>query len=107
MSIRLYIGNLPQNFDEQELGALLEVWGRNSIQAVLDRETGACRGFGFANIDDEKLADATIAASTARSSAAAPCEWSAPNVATMPPVATAVEELEAMATVSLRWLAKP
>ena len=63
MSIRLYIGNLPQTFDEQELGALLKSVGEGiRFKAVLDRETGACRGFGFANIDDEKLADATIAA---------------------------------------------
>jgi len=63
MSIRLYIGNLPQTFDEQELGALLKSVGEGiRFKAVLDRETGACRGFGFANIDDEKLADATIEA---------------------------------------------
>ena len=63
MSIRLYIGNLPQTFDEQELGALLKSVGEGiRFKAVLDRETGSCRGFGFANIDDEKLADATIEA---------------------------------------------
>jgi RNA recognition motif-containing protein len=27
---------------------------------VNDRETGVCRGFGFANVDDAKLADAVI-----------------------------------------------
>jgi RNA recognition motif-containing protein len=27
---------------------------------VLDRETGSCRGFGFANVNDEKVADAVI-----------------------------------------------
>ena len=30
------------------------------FKTVLDRETGACRGFGFANVDDEKVADALI-----------------------------------------------
>ena len=30
MSIRLYIGNLPQTFDEQELAALLKSVGRES-----------------------------------------------------------------------------
>ena len=30
------------------------------FKTVLDRETGACRGFGFANVDDEKVADAVI-----------------------------------------------
>ena len=62
MSIRLYIGNLPQTFEEQELDALLQSVGEGSrFKAVLDRETGSCRGFGFANLDDPKLADAVIA----------------------------------------------
>ncbi len=61
MSIRLYIGNLPQTFDEQELDALLKSVGEGiRFKAVLDRETGSCRGFGFTNIDDPKLADAVI-----------------------------------------------
>ena len=62
MSIRLYIGNLPQTFEEQELDALLKSVGEGiRFKAVLDRETGSCRGFGFANLDDPKLADAVIA----------------------------------------------
>ena len=63
MSIRLYIGNLPQTFEEQELVALLKSVGEGiRFKSVLDRETGACRGFGFANVDDPKLADAVIEA---------------------------------------------
>ena len=63
MSIRLYIGNLPQTFDEQELAALLKSVGEGiRFKSVLDRETGASRGFGFANVDDEKVADAVIEA---------------------------------------------
>ena len=61
MSIRLYIGNLPQSFDDQELDALLKSVGEGiRFKPVLDRETGSCRGFGFANVDDPKLADALI-----------------------------------------------
>ena len=42
MSIRLYIGNLPQTFDEQELAALLKSVGEGiRFKSVLDRETGA------------------------------------------------------------------
>ena len=63
MSIRLYIGNLPQTFEEQELVALFKSVGEGiRFKSVLDRETGACRGFGFANVDDPKLADAVIEA---------------------------------------------
>ena len=61
MSIRLYIGNLPQTFDDQELDALIKSAGEGiRFKAVLDRETGSCRGFGFANVDDPKVADAVI-----------------------------------------------
>jgi RNA recognition motif-containing protein len=61
MSIRLYVGNLPQSFDAQELEALFTAVGEGvRFKAVNDRETGACRGFGFANVDDQKLADAVI-----------------------------------------------
>jgi RNA recognition motif-containing protein len=61
MSVRLYVGNLPQSFDDQELTALFTGVGEGvRFKTVQDRETGACRGFGFANVDDEKLADAVI-----------------------------------------------
>jgi RNA recognition motif-containing protein len=61
MSVRLYVGNLPQSFDAKELEALFASVGEGvRFKAVNDRDTGACRGFGFANVDDQKLADAVI-----------------------------------------------
>ena len=61
MSVRLYVGNLPQSFDAKELDALFASVGEGiRFKAVQDRETGAGRGFGFANVDDEKIADALI-----------------------------------------------
>ncbi len=61
MSVRLYIGNLPQNFESKELEArLASVGGGIRFKAVLDRDTGSCRGFGFANVDNEKTANALI-----------------------------------------------
>ena len=51
MSARLYVGNLPQTFESKELESLLASVGEGiRFKAVLDRETGACRGFGFANV---------------------------------------------------------
>jgi RNA recognition motif-containing protein len=62
MSVRLYVGNLPQSFDAKELEALFTGVGEGvRFKAVNDRETGVCRGFGFANVDDQKLAEAVIA----------------------------------------------
>ncbi|MFZ9946178.1 MAG: RNA recognition motif domain-containing protein, partial [Vulcanococcus sp.] len=61
MSVRLYVGNLPQSFDAKELDALFASVGEGvRFKAVQDRETGTGRGFGFANVDDEKVADAVI-----------------------------------------------
>ncbi len=61
MSIRLYIGNLPQNFKIKELEELLNSVGEGiRFKAVFDRETKACRGFGFASIADVKVANAVI-----------------------------------------------
>ncbi|MFO0038576.1 MAG: RNA recognition motif domain-containing protein [Synechococcaceae cyanobacterium] len=61
MSVRLYVGNLPRSFDAQELEALFTSVGEGvRFKAVNDRETGTCRGFGFANVDDRKTAEAVI-----------------------------------------------
>ena len=61
MSVRLYVGNLPQSFDNKELEALFSSVGEGvRFKAVQDRETGAGRGFGFANVNDEKVAVAVI-----------------------------------------------
>ena len=52
MSVRLYVGNLPQTFDAKELEALFSNVGEGvRFKAVNDRDTGACRGFGFVNLD--------------------------------------------------------
>ncbi len=61
MSVRLYIGNLPQTFESKELEALLGSIGDGiRFKAVFDRDTGGCRGFGFANVPDQKIADSLI-----------------------------------------------
>jgi len=61
MSVRLYVGNLPQSFDAKELEALFTAVGEGvRFKAVQDRETGASRGFGFANVEEEALADQVI-----------------------------------------------
>ena len=61
MSIRLYVGNLPQTFEAKELEALFTGVGEGvRFKAVNDRDTGACRGFGFANVDSQSMADAVI-----------------------------------------------
>ena len=61
MSVRLYIGNLPQNVNVKELEALLTSIGDGiKFKAVFDRDTKACRGFGFANVKDENVSNDLI-----------------------------------------------
>ncbi len=61
--IRIYVGNVPKDADLQELEGQFKAGIDQSIRLkpVTDRETGECRGFGFINVSDERLAEAIIA----------------------------------------------
>ena len=61
MSIRIYIGNLPQEFNSKEFdGILKSVSDSIRFKAVLDKETKECRGFGFATTNNEQNANLII-----------------------------------------------
>ena len=61
MSIRIYIGNLPQGFNPKEFDNLLKsVSDSIRFKAVLDKETKECRGFGFATTNNEENANLLI-----------------------------------------------
>ena len=61
MSIRIYIGNLPQGFNSKEFDTLLKsVSDSIRFKAVLDKETKECRGFGFATTNNEENANLVI-----------------------------------------------
>ena len=61
MSIRIYIGNLPQGFNSKEFDKLLKsVSDQIRFKAVLDKETKECRGFGFATTNNEEKANLVI-----------------------------------------------
>ena len=61
MSIRIYIGNLPQGFNPKEFDKLLKsVSDSIRFKAVLDKETKEGRGFGFATTDNEENANTLI-----------------------------------------------
>ena len=61
MSIRIYIGNLPQGFNPKEFDSILKS-ASDSIRfkAVLDKETRECRGFGFATTNNKENANLII-----------------------------------------------
>ena len=61
MSIRIYIGNLPQGFHPKEFDKLLKsISDSIRFKAVLDKETKECRGFGFATTNNEENANLVI-----------------------------------------------
>ena len=61
MSIRIYIGNLPQGFNPKEFDTFLKsVSDSIRFKAVLDRETRECRGFGFATTNSDENANLII-----------------------------------------------
>ncbi len=51
---RLYIGNLPHQAAEHELQAWIEQHGFKveTVQVIRDLDTGASRGFGFAELPE-------------------------------------------------------
>jgi RNA recognition motif-containing protein len=54
--MRLYVGNLPFSYGNEDLEQLFEGYGEIvSAQVISDRDTGRSRGFGFVELasDDE------------------------------------------------------
>lgn len=48
MSKKLYVGNLPFSTNEDEVRDLFSAYGDvQSVNLIVDRETGRLRGFGF------------------------------------------------------------
>jgi RNA recognition motif-containing protein len=62
MSVRVYVGNLPKEFEREELEALFSEHKEDivSIKLITDRKTGKCRGFGFVTLKTDEQADALV-----------------------------------------------
>lgn len=61
MSVRLYVGNLPEDLTRQELEAVFADAGEGvSAKVITDRKTGKCRGFGFVTVKNDEMADQVI-----------------------------------------------
>ncbi|NQT18644.1 MAG: RNA-binding protein [Planctomycetes bacterium] len=59
--MKIYVGNLSYGTGDAELQALFSEFGEvTSAQAVVDRDTGRSRGFGFVEMPDQEEAKAAI-----------------------------------------------
>ncbi len=61
MSKKIYVGNLPFSTTDAELRHLFEPHGTvDSVNVIMDRETGRPRGFAFVEMADAQSAAAAI-----------------------------------------------
>jgi cold-inducible RNA-binding protein len=59
---KLFVGNLPYNTTNEDLGKFFEQYGEVASAAVImDRATGRSKGFGFVEMTNDAEADAAIA----------------------------------------------
>ncbi|MCI0380257.1 MAG: RNA-binding protein [Gemmataceae bacterium] len=63
MGKKLYVGNLPYSVGDAELEQLFGAHGSvQSVQVIMDRDTGRSKGFGFVEMGTDQEAQAAIAA---------------------------------------------
>jgi RNA recognition motif-containing protein len=63
LSKKLYVGNLSFSTTEAELRTAFESHGSiESVNVIMDRETGRSRGFAFVEMEDASAADAAMRA---------------------------------------------
>jgi len=63
MAIKLYVGNLNYQTQEEDLRSLFAQYGDiASLNIVMDRDTGRSRGFGFVEYTDDEQARAAESA---------------------------------------------
>ena len=61
MGNKLYVGNLPYTFRDQDLQDSFSEFGTvNSAKVMMERDTGRSKGFGFVEMGSEAEAQAAI-----------------------------------------------
>ncbi len=63
MSTKLYVGNLPWTFNNNQLSDTFKKHGNIiSAKVVTDKETGKSKGFGFVEMENDSDANSAISA---------------------------------------------
>jgi cold-inducible RNA-binding protein len=65
--MKLYVGNLPYNVNEDDLRDLFAPYGApESVIVIMDRDTGRSKGFGFVEFTNDTEARAAMQALNGR-----------------------------------------
>jgi cold-inducible RNA-binding protein len=60
--MKIYIGGLPYQTNEEQLTQIFSPYGEiSSVKVITDRETGRSKGFGFVEMADNEAAKKAIA----------------------------------------------
>ena len=63
MAMKLYVGNLPYSMTDSDLQDLFSQHGTvQSVQIIIDRDTGRSKGFGFVEMSSSDEGQAAISA---------------------------------------------
>lgn len=61
MAKKLYVGNLSYDMTDSELQSVFEPFGQvQSVQIIMDRDSGRSKGFGFVEMGSQQEAQAAI-----------------------------------------------
>ena len=62
MTIRIYVGNLPYTYHDQDVAQLFAPYGEvREARVILDRDTGQSKGFAFVELASDEAARHAIA----------------------------------------------
>lgn len=62
MGNKLYVGNLPYSFRDDDMHQAFSAYGNiNSAKVMMERDTGRSKGFGFVEMGSDAEAQAAIA----------------------------------------------
>ena len=65
--MKLYVGNLSYNTTEDELREAFGAYGNpESVNIIMDRDTGRSKGFGFVEYSDDQAAKSAMSALNGR-----------------------------------------
>ena len=58
--MKLYVGNIPHSFSEEDLKDIFKDYNVKSVKLILDRETNRSRGFGFVEFESKEEGEKAI-----------------------------------------------